>query len=196
MPSDVRWKVCWENDLELADHVELTEFFRKTYGSLGGFNGKPFEGGHSWSGARPEMRVIGYDSRGVAAHMGLLRRFIKVGDTDLLVGELGLWAVRSDLERPGLSHSMLLMYPELQRLGVPFVFGTVRHALYRHVDRLCRGGLATILTGVRVRSTLADVYLDLPLTRVEEVLVVVFPIGRPMSEWPSGTLIERNGPEL
>ncbi|MGO7165377.1 acyltransferase, partial [Rhizobium johnstonii] len=30
----------------------------------------------------------------------------------------------------------------------------------------------------------------------EDVLVLVFPIGRPMSEWPSGSLIERNGCEL
>jgi len=28
MCSEVRWKLCWENELELADHVELAEFFR------------------------------------------------------------------------------------------------------------------------------------------------------------------------
>ncbi|MQW86680.1 NodA family N-acyltransferase [Sinorhizobium saheli] len=196
MSSDVRWKICWETDLQVDDHAELSAFFRNTYGPTGAFNAQPFEGGRSWAGARPEMRVIAYDSRGVAAHMGLLRRFIKVGEVDLLVGELGLWGVRRDLEGLGLSHSMFTMYPELQRLGVPFAFGTVRHALYKHVDRLCRGGIATILQGVRVRSTLPEVYLDLPATRIEDPLVVVFPIASSIDEWPSGTLIDRNGPEL
>ncbi|WP_309486656.1 MULTISPECIES: NodA family N-acyltransferase [unclassified Sinorhizobium] len=192
----VRWKLCWESELELSDHTELAEFFRATYGPTGAFNAKPFENGRSWAGARPELRVVGYDSRGVAAHLGVLRRFIKVGETDLLVGELGLWGVRPDLEGLGLCHSMRVLYPALRQLGVPFLFGTVRHALFKHVDRLCRDGLATILPGIRIRSTLADVYLDLPPTRLEELLVVVFPIGRPMGEWPSGTLIDRNGPEL
>ncbi|MBQ0819357.1 MULTISPECIES: NodA family N-acyltransferase [Microvirga] len=196
MPPDVRWKLCWESELQVEDHSALSAFFRDTYGPTGAFNAQPFEGGRSWAGARPEMRVIGYDSRGIAAHMGLLRRFIKVGAVDLLVGELGLWGVRADLEGLGLSHSMFTMYPELKRLGVPFGFGTVRYALHRHVERLCRGGIATVLPGVLVRSTQAEVYPDLETTRLEDPLVVVFPIACSMDEWPSGTLIDRNGPEL
>ncbi|TJV75878.1 MAG: acyltransferase, partial [Mesorhizobium sp.] len=53
-----------------------------------------------------------------------------------------------------------------------------------------------IVSGVRVRSTRPDVHPDLPPTRLEDVLVLVSPIGRSMDEWPSGTLIDRNGPEL
>ncbi|OWK25180.1 acyltransferase [Rhizobium yanglingense] len=196
MYSKVRWRLCWENELELSDHSELAEFFRGTYGPTGAFNAKPFEGSRSWGGARPEFRVIGYDSRGVASHLGLLRRFIKVGAVDLLVAELGLYGVRPDLEGLGIGHSILAMYPVLQELGVPFAFGTVRHALRNHVERFCRDGLVTMVSGVRVRSTLSDVYLDLPPTCIEDVLLVIAPIGRTMSEWPSGTLIERNGPEL
>ncbi|PAQ09962.1 hypothetical protein CIT26_10340 [Mesorhizobium temperatum] len=74
MRSDVRWRLCWENELQLADHVELSDFFRKTNGRTGAFNAKPFEGGRSWAGARPEFRAIGYDAHGVAAHIGILRR--------------------------------------------------------------------------------------------------------------------------
>src|SRR5919109_2258623 len=106
MSSQVRWKLCWESALELSDHAELAEFFRETYGPTGAFNAKPFEGAHSWAGARPELRLIGYDDRGVAAHLGLLRRFIRVGEIDLLVGELGLWGVRPDLEGFGLNYSL------------------------------------------------------------------------------------------
>ncbi|MEX3693946.1 NodA family N-acyltransferase [Paraburkholderia sp. BR14263] len=196
MSSKVQWKLCWENELQLSDHLELAHFFRTTYGPTGPFNAKPFDGGRSWAGARPELRAIAYDSQGVAAHMGSLRRFIKVGATDVLVAELGLYGVRPDLEGLGISQSIRAMYPVLQELRVPFAFGTVRHALKNHFTRLCRHGMGTIIPGVRVRSTLPNVHLDLPATRVEDVLAVILPIDRAMSEWPHGTQIERNGPEL
>ncbi|ADG20683.1 NodA family N-acyltransferase [Paraburkholderia atlantica] len=196
MASTVQWKLCWENELGLSDHIELSEFFRATYGPTGSFNAKPFEGSRSWAGARPELRAIAYDSQGVAAHMGSLRRFIKVGTVDVLVAELGLYGVRPDLEGLGISHSIRAMYPALQGLRVPFAFGTVRHELKNHIARLCRHGLGTVVSGVRVRSTLADVRLDLPPTRTEDVLAVVMPIGSSMSQWPEGSAIERNGPEL
>ncbi|MGY5809874.1 NodA family N-acyltransferase [Rhizobium sp. LEGMi198b] len=196
MRSEVRWRLCWENELELVEHVELADFFRMTYGPTGAFNAKPFEGSRSWAGARPELRLIGYDANGVAAHMGLLRRFIKVGTTDQLVGELGLYGVRRDLEGLGLGHSIHAMLPVLQELAVPFAFGTVRPALQKHVERFGRHGPLTILSGIRVRSTLPEARLDKPPTRIEDALVIVLPIGRSMSDWPTGTTIDRNGPEL
>ncbi|WP_024519940.1 NodA family N-acyltransferase [Bradyrhizobium sp. Tv2a-2] len=196
--SQVRWRLCWENELQLSDHFELSEFFRKTYGPTGEFNAKPFEGGRSWAGARPELRIIAYDDHGIAGHAGLLRRFIRVGEVDQLVGEIGLYGVRRDLEGLGVTYhgAMRMLHPVLQKLGVPFGFGGVRPALQKHFERLGRYGLATVLSGVRVRSTLPDVYPGLPTTRIEDVLAVVFPITRLMSDWPSGALIDRNGPEL
>ncbi|ARP67352.1 MULTISPECIES: NodA family N-acyltransferase [Mesorhizobium] len=196
MRSAVQWRLCWENSLQVADHVELSDFFRKIYGRNGVFGAKPFEGGRSWAGARPELRLIASDPEGVAAHIGILRRFIKVGDVDVLVAELGLYGVRQDLEKLGISFSMRAVYPVLQQMGVPFAFGTVRHAMRNHVERYCREGIATIVPGVRVRSSRANVHHDLPSTRLDDVLVLVSPIGRSMDEWPSGTLIDRNGPEL
>ncbi|WP_407189973.1 NodA family N-acyltransferase [Bradyrhizobium centrosematis] len=195
--AQVRWSLRWESELGLDDHAELAEFFRKSYGPTGAFNAEPFQGSRSWAGARPEVRLIGYDSQGIAAHIGLLRRYIKVGGADLLVGELGLYAVRPDLEGLGISHAMRVTYPILHELGVPFGFGTVRPALEKHMRRLFqRQGLATLLNGIRVLSTQPDVYPNLSPTRIEDVIVVVFPVGRSISEWPAGTLIDRNGPEL
>ncbi|MDA9420897.1 NodA family N-acyltransferase [Bradyrhizobium sp. CCBAU 53380] len=195
--AQVQWSRRWESELGLTDHAELSEFFRKSYGPTGAFNAQPFQGSRSWAGARPEVRVIGRDARGVAAHVGLLRRFIKVGGVDLLVAELGLYAVRPDLEGLGISHAMRVMYPILQDLGVPFGFGTVRSALEKHMTRLVeRQGLATLMHGIRVRSTQPDVYPNLSPTRIEDVVVVVFPVGSSIREWPAGTVIDRNGPEL
>ncbi|KWV54751.1 acyltransferase [Bradyrhizobium macuxiense] len=194
----VRWRLCWENELALADHTELAEFFRRAYGPSGEFNAAPFEGSRSWAGARPELRIIAYDSNGVAGHAGILRRFIKVGETDLLVAELGLYAVRRDVEGHGVTYqgAVRFAYPLLHKLNAPFGFAAVRPAMRKHIERIGRNGMANILTGVRVRSTRRDVFLNVPPTLVEEALLVVLPIGRPMSEWPSGTLIDRNGPEL
>ncbi|WP_375784756.1 NodA family N-acyltransferase [Bradyrhizobium sp. Pha-3] len=195
--SQVQWSLRWENDLQLADHAELADFFRNSYGPTGAFNAQSFEGNRSWAGARPEVRAIGYDACGVAAHLGVLRRFIRIGEVELLVAELGLYAVRPDLEGLGISHSMRVMYPALQGFGVPFGFGTVRPALEKHFSRLVgRQGLATLMSGIRVRSTHPDVYPNMSPIRIEDVLVVVFPLGRSISEWPVGTIIDRNGPEL
>ncbi|WP_201413637.1 NodA family N-acyltransferase [Mesorhizobium sp. J8] len=196
MHSAVRWKLSWESELQLEDHVELAKFFRESYGPTGAFNAKPFEGSKSWAGARPELRAIAYDSAGVAAHMGLLRRFIKIGTVDLLVAELGLYGVRPDLERLGIGHSIRAVHPILQELNVPFAFGTVRQALHRHIERFSQHSPLTILSGIRVRSTLPQPRLDLPPTRVDDALVTVLPVGRPISDWPPGTMIDRNGPEL
>ncbi|WP_051334090.1 NodA family N-acyltransferase [Mesorhizobium sp. WSM3224] len=192
----VRWRLCWEHELGLADHVELADFFRNTYGPTGAFNAEPFEGSRSWAGARPEFRAIGYDSKGVAAHLGLLRRFIKIGKVDLLVGELGLYGVRPDLEGLGISRSVHIIHKVLHELGVPFGFGTVRPALQKHIQRFDRYGPVTLLSGIRVRSTLPDAYLDLPPTRIDDAILLVLPIVQSMSDWPSGTMIDRNGPEL
>ena len=193
----VRWRLCWENELELADHIELSDFFRKTYGPTGEFNAKPFEGHRSWAGARPEIRqsaTMIVASRSTSRHCA---DFIKVGEIDLLVAELGLYGVRPDLEGLGITHSIRVMYPVLRDLGVPFGFGTVRSALQKHITRLLgRQGLATVLPGFRVRSARPDICLTVPPTRVEDVVVLVLPIARPMSEWPAGEMIERNGPEL
>ncbi|WP_051442749.1 NodA family N-acyltransferase [Mesorhizobium sp. WSM3626] len=192
--SHLRWRLCWESELELDEHVELAAL--KIYGQTGSFNAKPFEGSQSWGGARPELRAVGYDSKGVAAHIGLLRRFIRIGTIDLLVGELGLWGVRPDLEGLWMAHSVRVTYPVLQELKVPFAFGAVRPALQHHVARFSRNALATIVPGIRVRSTLPCARLDNPPTRTEDVALIVLPIAQPMSEWPAGTIIHRNGPEL
>ncbi|AVA24070.1 NodA family N-acyltransferase [Rhizobium sp. NXC24] len=196
MHSQMRWRLCWESDLELADHVELAKFFRTTYGPTGAFNAKPFEGSRSWAGARPELRLIGYDADGIAAHLGVLRRFIKIDGIDLPVAELGLYGIRTDLERLGVSHSIRAMLPTLQDLAVPFAFGTVRPELQRHIERFGRYGPVTVFSHVRVRSTLQEPRLDKPPTRIDDALVVVLPIARSMSDWPSGSMIDRNGPEL
>lgn len=65
-------------------------------------------------------------------------------------------------------------------------FGTVSHALQRHLERFRRHSPVTVLSRLRVRSTLPDAGLDKPPTRTEDALVIVLPVGRSISDWPSG----------
>nr|WP_084540113.1 NodA family N-acyltransferase [Azorhizobium doebereinerae] len=191
-----KWSLRWESDLDLTDHSNLAEFFRRVYGPTGSANALPFEGVRSWAGARPELRAIAYDASGVAAHMGVLRRFIRVGEVDLLVAELGLYGVRRDLEGLGIGHSVAALTPTLHKLGVPFAFGTFRPELKAHFQRFCRGGAGELLENMKIKSTLANVYPGYQPTRVEDVLVVVLPIRASIEEWPSSQMMNRNGPEL
>lgn len=34
MRPNVEWKLCWENELQLADHVELSDFFERPMDGL------------------------------------------------------------------------------------------------------------------------------------------------------------------
>ncbi|TIL83441.1 MAG: hypothetical protein E5Y89_00640 [Mesorhizobium sp.] len=34
MRSQMRWRLCWENQLQAADHVKRSDFFQKTYQGL------------------------------------------------------------------------------------------------------------------------------------------------------------------
>ncbi|QKC66316.1 hypothetical protein EFV37_31730 [Mesorhizobium loti] len=120
------------NDLQVGGHVELSAFFRKAYGRQG------LSGGCSWAGAGPKVRAIGSDVHGVAAYLDLLRRFSTVGEVNFLVSERGLSRVHPDLERLGMSHSIRVMRPTPQQLGIAFAFGTARYPLRNHIERLCR----------------------------------------------------------
>ncbi len=193
MKTQIQWKTYWENQLEPGDHAELAEFFRNTYGAVGAWNVKHFKGSRSWAGARPELRIIGHDERGVAAHFGVLRRFIRLGTIDQLVAEVGLYAVRPDLQRSGIGYQsgINVMIPTLLDLKVPFGFGTVRQELREHVEKA--SAALMIVSGVRVRST--NLW-DKSKTCVEDLLVLVIPLERAVDEWPAGELIDRNGPEL
>ncbi len=152
MKTHIRWKTYWEHELVPGDQAELAEFFRNTYGAVGAWNTKHFEGSRSWAGARPELRIVGYDECGVVAHFGVLRHFIRFGTVDQLVAEVGLYAVRPDLQQSGVGYHVGLnvLYLTLLDLKVPFGFGTVRDELREHVERT---GRATIVSGVQVRST-------------------------------------------
>jgi len=101
----LRWRLVWESDLSDDEHAALARLFGRAYPR----HAERFSGGRSWSGARPEARVVGsLDDRPVA-HLGLLRRFLRVPATgaSLLVGDVGLVAVDPDLQGRGIGRRLL-----------------------------------------------------------------------------------------
>ncbi|RFB83347.1 adenylyl-sulfate kinase [Rhizobium leguminosarum bv. trifolii] len=69
MRSELRWKLCWENELDIIDHVDPPEFFRKAYGPTGVFNTKLFSGSQSWARRADNVhwQATGFDKGARAA---------------------------------------------------------------------------------------------------------------------------------
>jgi nodulation protein A len=186
----IDWQVSWERDVTADEHVELAAFIRATHGAAGSPYAELFEGRRSWPGVRPELRVIGRDAAGCAAHVGMLRRFVRVGEVDQLVAEIGMVAVRPDLQKTGVgleaAHRMLAV---LRDLGAPYAFGTARE----EVLRFYRAAGSYVLPGVRLRTF--DSLRPWTLHTSDD-RVLITPIAAAVEDWPAGDIVDRNGQEL
>lgn len=102
----VSWASWREGELDPAAHGRIASMLRAAFPAYA----NAFPGRRSWSGARPELRVVAHDPVGVAAHAGVLRRFIQVVDGDRaveqLVAHVGLVAVRPDLQGSGIGRQL------------------------------------------------------------------------------------------
>ena len=64
----VTWATHRECELDTVDHRRIAFMLRATFPPYT----SSFLGRRSWLGARPELRVVGYDGAGIAAHAGVL----------------------------------------------------------------------------------------------------------------------------
>ncbi|MFI6244361.1 hypothetical protein ACIBEF_31385 [Micromonospora sp. NPDC050795] len=115
------WTFAREGTLDPAGHAEIAATLRAAFPTYPG----AFEGRRSWAGARPELRVTIRDDAGVAAHAGVLRRFIQVVGPDRTVEQLvavvGLVAVRPDRQGSGIGRQIGAgIAAALDELAVPF----------------------------------------------------------------------------
>jgi nodulation protein A len=115
------WEIRREGELGPEDHGRLAAMLRASFPTYVA----AFPDRRSWSGARPEARVVAYDDSGVAAHAGILRRFIQVvgpqAATEQVVGVVGLVAVRPDLQGTGVGRQLgVHITGALRELAVPF----------------------------------------------------------------------------
>lgn len=184
--DQLRWLLTWENDVSTEEHEALARMLARAYPR----HAELFSGRRSWSGARPEARIIGKVSDRPIAHLGLLRRFLRVPDSgaSLLVGEVGLVAVDPDFQRGGIGGELLDQTARVMtELAVPFGFLTCRPGIIPFY----RGGGWQLMEGQIIRminnSQQPEVYRG---------PAMVLPISAPMPDWPHGCIIDRNGLEV
>jgi len=183
--AEIKWTVRWEADLSVNDHTELAALFGRYYPR----DRATFTGSRSWMGARPEARVIGYDDGRPVAHLGFIRRMLRLepGGSQL-VGDVGLVGVDPEYQGTGLGRRLLAESADALRANdLPFGFLTCAPAV---VGFYATGGWRQAPGQV---TRMIDTALR-PETYTGPALVL--PVTAPFSAWPTGQTVIRDGLEV
>ena len=187
----MNWELRWESELAPEEHRAIAGLLRESLGGVRAEDAEHFHGRRSWAGARPEFRLVLRDAYGVLAHIGVLRRYLRIGERDQLVGDLGLFAIRPDRQRTGLGSALLTeLHGVLLGMDLPFGFLGCRPEL---VPFYQASGWHLLPSDVRLR------YVDnrdpwTIVTLCEPAFIQ--PLRASMGTWPKGKLIDRNGLEV
>lgn len=183
--DELEWRVRWENDLNAAEHTALSALLARIYPA----HGATFTDGRTWSGAIPELRVVGYDNGHPVAHAGVLRRFLRAAGSGehLLVGDVGLVGVDPDCQGRGLGRELLArIQAAMRELELPFGFLTCRPEVVPfYADGgwlLLDGQITRMIDNALVAETYSGPAMMLPVTS-------------PARDWPAEPL-DRNGLEV
>lgn len=181
----ISWSLTWEDDLTDGEHAALAALLARCFPR----SRTPFGGSRSWSSARPELRIIGREGDRPVAHLGVLRRFLRVAELDasLLVGDVGLVAVDPAVQRRGVGIELLRRAARtLAALELPFGFLTCGEpvaAFYR------TGGWTRVDNPTRMIRQDGRV-------QVYGAASMVLPVRAPLTQWPAGCAVDRNGLEV
>jgi nodulation protein A len=183
---DVAWHLQWDADLSRENHAGIAALLARIYPEYQ----STFVGERSWSGARPEGRVIGYINGRPVAHLGFLRRTLRVDGNaaDQLVGDVGLVGIDPEYQRSGLGLRLLNETSRVFRqLNLPFGFLTCRPAVVPFYERGGWQQLPGQITRMIDNRLEPEVYAGPAL-----VLAVL----KSISEWPTGRTVIRDGLEV
>ncbi len=174
------WRVRREGDLDAGDHERLAALLRAAFPQYA----HAYPERRSWAGARPELRVIGYDGPEPVAHAGALRRFVQVGDVDLLVAVVGIVAVHPDRQGRGVGRALgERLAAALRALPVPFGLlgcGPDRVGFYRAIGW-------HLLPPTPVSYSPLDVD-DASRVVTDDEWWMVLPVARALADWPAGAV--------
>ena len=180
---DVTWALTWEDDVTPYEHAALAGLFSRCYPN----SRTPFTGSRSWSSGRPELRIMGRRGGVLVAHLGILRRFLQVDGRGLLVGDVGLVATDPELQGRGTGAELMRRTAAaLRGLELPFGFLTCGE----HV-----AGFYARSGWVRVDNPTRMVRAD-GRVQVYGGVSMVLRVCAPMTDWPVGVRVDRNGLEV
>jgi nodulation protein A len=183
---DLDWRLRWEADLTSADHDLLSALLLRVYP----MHDTIFRDGRSWSGALPEVRVVGYDGARPVAHLGFVRRHLRIDDgaDSFVVGDTGLVGVDPDYRGLGLGGQLLAeCAAALRQQALPFGFLTCGPEVVPFYE----SGGWQLLPGLVTRMIDKD--------RQPEAYTgpaLALPVTAQMEEWPAGRTVVRDGLEV
>ncbi len=178
----MRWSLHWEADLSRAEHDALGALLAKIYPAYEATFRE-----RSFAYARPEGRIVGYEDQRPIAHLGFLRRMLRLDAGAQLVGDVGLVGVHPDLRGTGLGKQLLVeTATQFDRLALPFGFLTCRPAI---VPFYASGGWVQITDQI---TRMVNEYGD---RETYSGPALVLPIRASIAEWPRTTVI-RDGLEV
>jgi len=182
---DLTWRLRWEADLSPGDHDALSELLSRIYPE----DHAVFTAGRSWAGARPEGRVIGYQDGRPVAHLGFIRRTLRITETSgLLVADVGLVGVAPSLQRSGIGLRLLEEASAgFHTLALPFGFLTCRPFVVPFYERGGWKELPGQVTRMIDDNRQPETYLGPALA---------LPVLASLAEWPSGHAVTRDGLEV
>jgi nodulation protein A len=183
--ADIEWTLRWEADLSADDHTALATLFSRYYPQ----DHATFTGARSWMGARPEARVIGYDGDRPVAHIGFVRRMLRLeSGGSQLVGDVGLVGVDPDYQGRGLGRRLLAEAAlALNSQALPFGFLTCAPEL---VPFYSAGGWQQ---AVGLTTRMIDTRLQ-PESFTGPAMVL--PVRASFADWPTGGTVVRDGLEV
>ena len=177
------WRTCWELDLTPADHAQLATLVARCFPGMAA----RVAGGRSWAAQRPELRVIGYADGVPVAHLGVLRRVVRVGGVDVLVGDVGLVGTDPDRRGQGLGRALLdRARARLLELGLPFGWLTCGPGVVGFYRAAGWQQLAGRVTRMIDREGAPRLFPD---------PAMLLPLHAPAADWPAGD-IDCNGFEV
>jgi nodulation protein A len=182
--ADPSWTLVWEDDVTGDEHGRLADLLAQAFP-----RSSNFVGARSWSSGRPELRLVAWRAGRAVAHLGFLRRFLRVPERDasVLVGDVGLVAVAPGERGTGLGRELLRRGDAVLRdLDVPFGYLTCGE----HVAPFyARCGWVRASGGTRMIRADGRVQVYGGASMVREV-------HASLADWPDGCLVDRNGLEL
>ena len=182
--ADPSWALVWEDDVTPSGHARLADLLAPAFP-----RSSAFAGARSWSSGRPELRLVAWRGARAVAHLGILRRFLRVPERDasVLVGDVGLVAVAPGEQGSGLGRELLRRGDIVLRgLDVPFGYLTCGEHVAPFYERC---GWVRVTGGTRMIRADGRVQVYGGVSMVREV-------HASLAEWPDGCLVDRNGLEI